>query len=249
MRFTLLLILLNFLIFSSCKVQLSEIKGKQIAVTDSTAIDAEIESFITPYREHIKKDLDSILAYSPKTYSKKDGELNTAIGNLMADIVYSEGNPVFNKKTGNTIDAVVLNHGGIRSIISEGPITARTAYEVMPFENKIVVIGLKGSKITKITDFMKSSKRAHPIAGLNIVLDKDYHVFSATIKGKEIETDKVYYIATSDYLYNSGDNMYFFKPNESVTHIDYKIRNAMIDYFKKVDTINPIIDNRFIRKQ
>ena len=39
--------------------------------------------------------------------------------------------------------------------------------------------------------------------------------------------------------------MRFFKPNDSVYYLDYKIRNAMIDYFKKADTINPKIDNRF----
>jgi len=41
--------------------------------------------------------------------------------------------------------------------------------------------------------------------------------------------------------------MTFFKPNNGVHVLNYKIRNALIDNFSKVDTINPIIDDRFIQ--
>jgi 2',3'-cyclic-nucleotide 2'-phosphodiesterase (5'-nucleotidase family) len=118
----------------------------------------------------------------------------------------------------------------------------------MPFENKIVVVGLKGDKVNTIVSYLVAKKRAHPILGLKILLDQEYNLIEATINGEQIDKNKTYYIATSDYLYNSGDNMSFFKPSESMFDLDYKIRNAMIDYFKKVDTINPIRDNRFVRK-
>jgi len=54
-------------------------------------------------------------------------------------------------------------------------------------------------------------------------------------------------VATNDYLFNGGNDMTFFKPNESLYNLNYKIRNVLIDYFKKVDTINPVIDDRFIQ--
>ncbi|WP_245940259.1 5'-nucleotidase C-terminal domain-containing protein [Seonamhaeicola aphaedonensis] len=228
-------------------MHLIKIEGQQIQITDLLTSNQNIEAFVRPYREHINKDLDSVLAYSPSTYTKDDDELNTALGNLMCSIVFSEGNPIFNKKTGKNIDAVVLNHGGIRAPISAGAITTRTAYQVMPFENKIVVAGIKGNKVIEIVDFLVKSKRAHPFLGLKILLDQEYNLIEASINGESININKTYYIATSDYLYNSGDNMLFFKPNESVVNLDYKIRNAMIDYFKKVDTINPVRDDRFIR--
>ncbi|HMC02386.1 MAG TPA: hypothetical protein VKN14_15205, partial [Flavobacteriaceae bacterium] len=60
-------------------------------------------------------------------------------------------------------------------------------------------------------------------------------------------TTKTYYVATNDYLYSGGDNMTFFKPNDSLYDLNYKIRNALIDYFKKTDTIKPVIDDRFIQ--
>ncbi|TXG39380.1 hypothetical protein FUA22_05770 [Seonamhaeicola maritimus] len=251
MRLTHLFFLLIFLMFSSCKEQkpqLIKIEGQQIQITDSISFNEEIESFIKPFREHIDSDLDSVLAYSPDTYTKDDTELNTAIGNLMVGIMFSEGNPVFRKRTEANIDIVVLNRGGIRAAIPKGSITERTAYKVMPFENKIVVAGLKGDKIYDIVEYLVTRKQAHPILGLKIILDKGYNLIESSINGEQIDKNKTYYVATSDYLYNGGDNMTFFKPNESYENLDYKIRNAMIDYLKKVDTINPKRDDRFIRK-
>ncbi len=230
------------------KLHLNKIEGQRLDINQTVSPNADIEAFIAPYKNRIESDLDSVLAYAVDTYSKNDGELNTAIGNLMADIVRTQGNIVFNKRTGHTIDVVILNHGGIRAEIPKGPVSARTAYNVMPFENEIVVTGLKGEKIDEAIDYLVSRKRANPIAGLKIVVDKNYNLISATINDEKINPNKIYYFATSDYLYNTGDNMTFFQPNEEFYEIDYKIRNAMIDYFKKADTIAPVIDDRFIIK-
>ena len=42
--------------------------------------------------------------------------------------------------------------------------------------------------------------------------------------------------------------MDFFKKSDTLYVLDYKIRNALIDYFTETDTINPVIDDRFIKK-
>lgn len=224
---------------------ISKIEGKQIGIKDSLAINQEFENEIAPYRARLKEDMNTIISYAPKTYSKTDGDLNTAIGNLMADIVFKQGNSIFNKRTNKNIDAVILNHGGIRSIISEGNITTETAFQVMPFENSIVVVALKGQQIDSMMQYLSKAKKAHPVQGITLTLDKDYSISEALIQGKPIIKDKTYYLATNDYLYDGGDSMLFFKPNDTTYYLNYKIRNAMIDYFKKVDTINPKIDNRF----
>ena len=248
MRFTHLFILLNIFVFSSCKhqkMQLSKIEGKQIQITDTLATDPELEVFIKPFRDNIQKDLDSVLAYAVDTYSKTDGEFNTALGNFMADAVYDEANPIFNSRTGKNIDMVLLNYGGIRSILSKGHITKRTAFKLMPFENSIVVVALKSAQINQLIDYLSRAKRAHPISNLKLTLDKDFKVVDAKIKGKPIDLNRTYYVATNDYLYNGGDNMSFFKTNDSLYVLNYKIRNALIDHFIKVDTINPVRDDRF----
>ena len=248
MRITYLFILLNIFVFSGCKDQklhLTKIEGKQIAITDSLGGNSEIEAYIKPFKDRIEKDLDSVLAYSADTYTKKDGEYNTAIGNFMADAVYSESNPIFKSRTGKDIDMVLLNHGGIRSILSKGNVSKRTAFGLMPFENSIVVVALKGEQVDSIMQYLSRGKRAHPVSGIKLILDKNDNILEAKVNGKTIEKDKTYYVATNDYLYSGGDNMTFFKTNDSLYVLDYKIRNALIDKFMKLDTINPVIDNRF----
>ncbi len=250
MNYKYLFFLLSILFLNSCKQEsysLTKIEGKQIPITDTLATDEAIDAFIKPFRESVNKDMNAILSYAPQTYSKNDGDLNTAIGNLMADAVLKESNPIFNKRTGKNIDIVLLNHGGIRSIISKGNITTKTAFEIMPFENSVVVVALKGQQIDSLTYFLSKAKRAHPVSGIKLTLDKDYNITEALVNNKPIEKDKTYYVATNDYLYSGGDRMRFFQINDTLYSLDYKIRNAMIDYFKKVDTIKPVIDDRFIQ--
>ncbi|MEY8848716.1 5'-nucleotidase C-terminal domain-containing protein [Psychroserpens sp. XS_ASV72] len=236
------------LLATACKTNtLYKIEGKQIAISDSLATNQDIENFIKPYRIRINESLDSVISYAKDTYSKADGEYNTAIGNMMADAVFEESNPVFNSRTGKNIDMVLLNHGGIRSIISKGDVTIRTAFNVMPFENSVVVVQMKGNKVLELVDYLVKEQRAHPIKNLQITLDANKELKSATINGKAINQDDTYFVATNDYLYNGGDRMTFFKPNDSLHMLNYKIRNVLIDYFSKKDTIAPQIDNRFIQ--
>lgn len=243
------LFLLLFL--SNCKKNttksLYKITGSQIQITDSIPENEDIKQFISPYKDHIDKDLNTVLSYAQKEYSKNDGNLNSSIGNLMADLVLEQANPIFKKRTGKTIDMVLLNHGGIRAVIPKGSITTKTAYSVMPFENSIVITALKGAVIDSLTTYLRKSKRAHPISGLELVLDRNYTIKKASINNKKIIQDKTYYVATSDYLFNGGDKMAFFKKSDTFYDLNYKIRNAMIDYFKKHDTIKAKIDNRFIQ--
>ena len=166
----------TLLILGSCKKEakhLTELTGKQIAIDSNYTLVDSIKVFITPYHDRVEQVLDSTLAYAPYTISKTDGKLNTTAGNLMADIVMSETNPIFQKRTGNAIDFVLLNHGGIRAIISTGDVTARTAYEVMPFENSVVVVGLKAESLLKMVEYLIKAKRAHPVSGIQLILNKD----------------------------------------------------------------------------
>lgn len=236
--------------FNSCKQApntLKTIEGKELSI-DSTATSVDdIEAFVRPYRERVDVILDSALAYAPYTISKTDGIYNTTAGNLMADLMLSEANAIFRKRTGKNIDFVLMNHGGIRASISKGNVSARTAYEVMPFENDISVVALKGTSVLELVDYLIKSKRAHPVAGIQIILNSNDTVHSISVQGKPLDEEAIYNVATSDYLVSGGDDMVFFKNGLSFTSLNYKIRNAMIDYFSKVDTLSPRVDDRFYK--
>lgn len=228
---------------------LSKISGERLPISENLESKDSIRNYIQPYKEHIEKTLSEPLAYNPKALSKSDGELNTAIGNLMADIVMEMSQPIFKARTGKDIDFVLLNHGGIRSVISKGQVTAGTAYEVMPFENKVVVVELTYEKVQEMLDYLSKRQKADPVSGIEIVLNNDDTIEKVLIQNEPLNKNRTYYVATSDYLADLGDNMRFFSDPVSVTELDYLIRNEMIDYFKKVDTLDPFIDNRFMKLQ
>lgn len=141
----------------------------------------------------------------------------------------------------------MLNHGGIRSVIPKGNVTTRTAYEIMPFENSVIVVGLTGKEIEDLATYFIAEKKPHPLYGITIYTDKT----ASQIKKIEIDTEplilnKTYYIATSDYLANGGDNMLFLKRSTIKYDLDYKLRNLFIDYFKSVDTLPNITTQHII---
>lgn len=245
-------IFITILFFFSCSntpERLTRISGVQLPITDSIVEVDSIELFVAPYRKRVNEVLDSALAYSPRAITKKDGKYNTSAGNLMADIVLSEATPVYNTISGQNIDFVILNHGGIRSIISKGKVSARTAYEVMPFDNSIVVVAIKGKSVRDLISFLIKAEKPHPIAGIQIILNKDGTLRNVNIKGKPFDENKTYRVATSSYLADGGDNMGFFKDGLKIEDLNYYIRNAMIDHFKKVDTLSANVDDRFIITQ
>ncbi|MES2410942.1 MAG: 5'-nucleotidase [Bacteroidota bacterium] len=239
-------LLLTFAAFISCaekKYAVTRIEGREIGITDQNSEVAEIENFIKPYRDRIDADLNTVLANAPETIDKS-GEWQTPMGNFLADITFEKSDKVFQIREKKSIDICLLNHGGIRSIIPKGNVTARTAYEVMPFENSAIVIGLKREQLLELVNYIISEKKPHPLKGLTFTISKDNQPKNILIKGNPLENDKVYYVVTSDYLSNGGDNMLFFKKGVAQYDLNYKLRNIIIDYFKENKTI---IANKDIR--
>ena len=236
-------------LFLSCdhSKKITKSEGENISISEDLKSNQAIEAVIAPYKVNLDKSMNEVLSYAVDTYSKSDGDYNTAIGNLMADAVFELSNPIFKSRTGNEIDIVLLNHGGIRSILPKGNVTTKSAYSLMPFENSVVVVALKGSVLMEMTTYLKAYKKAHPISGLELVLNADNSYQKIRVNGKPIDLAKTYYVATNDYLYNGGDRMYFLKKSDTLYDLNYKIRNVLIDYFTKYDTLNPKKDLRFIK--
>tara|TARA_B100000405_G_scaffold75405_1_gene52195 strand:+ start:722 stop:1477 length:756 start_codon:yes stop_codon:yes gene_type:complete len=249
MRVLYLSILSFFFVLVACKTESNKQKnGYNIEINQQVLSDSSIVKYYQPFKKNLEESLmNTPISYSPETYKKNDGELNSTLSNMFADATYEMSNPVFNKMSGKNIDIVLLNNGGIRSIISKGNISEKTAFELMPFENSIVVLELNGLSIIKMIDYLRKVKLQHPISGLQITLNNDYSVNEVKINGVSIENEKKYYVATTDYLLEGGDKMYFLAETTKTTDINYKMRDILIDYFKKYDTLKLKSDNRFIR--
>jgi 2',3'-cyclic-nucleotide 2'-phosphodiesterase (5'-nucleotidase family) len=230
---------LTILFLGSCshhKYFVSKIESNQYQIVDTINKNSMVEEFIKPYRNQVNAELEKVLTYATETIDK-NGEWQTPIGNLLSDITIQKSNIIFKKRENKEIDFCLLNNGGIRSIIPKGNVSTKVAYEIMPFENTAVVISLKGEFLIDIANYIISNKKPHPISGFTFTISKENQPIDILIQGKPLDINQTYYVVTSDYLANGGDNMDFFKKGITKYDVDYKIRNILIDYFKETDTI------------
>ena len=243
-------VLCLLLVLISCKetkTQLTKITAKTIAIDSLIEPNTEIEAVIAPFQKKLSAEMNQVLTYTPKDLVKKDGEMQSSLGNLMADLCMEQANPIYKEKTNQSIDFAMFNHGGIRASIFEGNVITEHAFNVMPFENELVVAKISGTKMLDLIDYFLEAKRAHPLSK-NIAFTIEENKYDLKINGKPFDKSKSYNVLTSDYLQNGGSNMVFFKNPEKLTVLNYKMRNAIIDYLKKVDTLKTALDNRVIVK-
>jgi len=239
--------LFTILLVFSCKNKpqlLVKIEGKQLPITEKINSSKAIENLIQPYREKVENEMSTILSYTNKELNRYDAELESSLGNLMADLCFEKANPVFNSRTGKNIDFTMFNFGGIRASISKGKITNEHAFNLMPFENELVVVEITSNKLKELITYLINGKRAHPISKhINLAITNEG--YNLKINNVPVDTSKNYYVLTSDYLQHGGDNMNFFKNPVNLYKTDYKLRNAIIDYFKETDTVKVKLDGRF----
>ena len=243
-------VLLFLLAISSCKKsekQLVTITAKNIAIDNTIKASEEIVRVIHPYKEKLVSEMQEVLCYSPKEIVKNDGNMQSSLGNLMADMCFEMANPIFIEKTKATIDFVLFNNGGIRASLPAGKITKEHAFKLMPFDNEFVVVTLSGEKVLELVAYFIKSKKAHPVSkSIQLTIGKNYN--TVKIRGKIFDKNKTYHVLTTDYLQGGGDRMNFFKKPKQQILLNYKMRDAIIDYFRKKDTLHTATDNRIIIK-
>lgn len=237
-----------FLLVAACTPQkkaVTKIKGNYIEINQNIIDNTAIDSFLTPYRNHIEKDLSKVLAYNPYDLDRTEAKWQNKMTNFYADAILEQGNFIFEKRYGKKIDFCMLNYGGIRATIPKGSVTTRTAFDIMPFENSAIVLGLKGSAVYEMAQYILTNKVAHPLSGIEIIVKNDT-IKDIKINQKSIDKNTIYYVVTNDYLAKGGDNMTFFLKAQTSYPLDYKLRNMFINYFTAKDTLTPSTQPRII---
>ena len=242
-----ILFFFSFLLIA-CKnnsYEVSKINAKQLKIGNDIKQDSSIIQLFTPYKKKMTKEITKSLSFSTKILERTDGNLQSTLGNLVADLSYEKANELFKNKTGKTVDFSMSNYGGIRAAIMKGDVTVSNAFELMPFDNTLVVVELNYDKIKALFNYFVAKKRAHPLSK-NIQLTIENDSYNVLINGKPIKKDRTYFVATSNYLQKGGDGMIFFSEPESLFDSNFLIRDAIVDYFESKDTLRANLDDRVI---
>lgn len=223
---------------------LNDIQGNNIKISDSLITNNQLEYLIAPYRNELKR-LEKVIGYSSQSLSVRDGKLESTLGNLIADILIEECNPVFKNLLGKNIDFCLLNYGGIRGTMNKGNITQYDLFTIMPFKNLATVVRLDGNKILELLKYLNKENIAHPVSGINIEFENEK--ITTIIGGEEFDINKSYYVLTSNYLQEGGDKMNFFKDPLELHELNLNIRDILITNIKKRKSLSSKLDNRIIR--
>jgi 2',3'-cyclic-nucleotide 2'-phosphodiesterase (5'-nucleotidase family) len=218
---------------------------KQTLVLDNSApIDSITELTIAPYRNELSKVMDQVLGVSDTPMVK--GNPESLLGNFVADLVLHKAGAFYKPADGIPISICLLNNGGLRTSLPKGPITRGKVYELMPFENTLVVLTLSGQKTLELFSFL-AKVEGMPVSGATLGIKNKTPVVTL-IQGKLVDLNATYKVVTSDYLAAGGDKMEFFNNPINSEPLNYKVRDAIIDYILDCSAagkkLNSTLDNR-----
>ncbi len=217
---------------------------KNIYITDQLQQDKAIDDVIQPYKRELEGKMNTILSYTNVELTKSGD--NSNLGNLLADYTFEGAEDWARKNNIPAIDAAVINIGGIRTTIAKGNILTKQIYEVMPFENEIVIIKINGKDAEGLFDYYLKTQKNNPVSHLTIETENG-RLSQKLINGKTIDANKTYYIATSDYLALGGDQMFFFGKGEMIS-TGIKMRDLFLEKFKQKPEVAVPNDVRLIFK-
>jgi 2',3'-cyclic-nucleotide 2'-phosphodiesterase (5'-nucleotidase family) len=235
-----------FLLIFSCKpaYKASSVQYKDYKV-ENTQTDTSFNVFLSPYSDSVNRSMNMVIATLATDLEKKQPE--STLGNLMADAMKT----MASKYYGMNVDAAFVNYGGIRlPVVKAGVITKGKIFELMPFDNIIIIQKMQGKVLKEFLDHV-ASRGGWPVSGLTMQI-KNSKAENVIINGKPLDLSATYTIANSDYVANGGDKSEMLRVIPQINNGSL-FRDALIEYFssftKAGKQITVTIENRVTNAQ
>jgi 2',3'-cyclic-nucleotide 2'-phosphodiesterase (5'-nucleotidase family) len=244
--FTLLLLILAVAGLScNTTYQSQSLEYKSYRINDAQAKDSAVLSFLQPYSVNVNKTMNDVIGVAAVSMDKKQPECT--LGNFMVDAFLQ----MAAEKYATKVDAAFVNFGGIRlTQLPAGNITNGKIFELMPFDNLLILQRIKGDVFQQVLDLM-AAKGGWPVAGITMQI-KDKKAINVLVGGKPLDMNATYTIANSDFIANGGDNADMLRAVPQITN-GYLMRDAIIDYIGKLKSqgknISATIENRVTNAQ
>jgi 2',3'-cyclic-nucleotide 2'-phosphodiesterase (5'-nucleotidase family) len=202
---------------------LTGVTGRVLPVRPDAGEDAEVEKVLQPYRDLMGDAMSVRVIYAPRRYGTeglRDGD--TPLGNFVADALREAGRA----------DLAIQNVGGIRGAIPAGQVTGGDIYSVLPFDNQVVVVEMKGWQVRRLLDFIArriGDGGFAQVSGVHFTVRRDRASY-IRVGGKPLESDRTYRVATIDFLYDGGDGYTAFAKAGAAEETGLFQRDAAIQF-------------------
>lgn len=217
--------------------------ASRIGVDSAAApVDSSVARFLRPYQQGLGQSMNEVLVRLPEALDKRAPE--SALDDLLADALLDRAS----QRYGKPIDVSHLNYGGIRNGLPAGNITTGNVFEVMPFDNQLVVLTMTGTQLQQFLDHFASHDDALVVGGIRAVIHNKTVRSVTFTNGRPFQPDQTYTVAMSDYVANGGGGANFLKDIAGRDNVNYLIRDALIEYLRQQgktgQPFNPQADGR-----
>lgn len=217
----------------------------KIRITAASPQDQQLETMLKPYADSVNNSMNKVIGVVERELEKKlpEGPLN----NLLADAMLEGAKNAF----GTHVDAAFVNYGGVRApYLPAGPITIGKVFELMPFDNILVLQELSGAVFQQFLNRV-AERGGWPSAGVQFTINNRKAV-DVLIGGKPLDPSAKYKVANSDYIANGGDDCDMLKVLPQLNK-GVLVRDVFLQYFTsltaKGQTINAQLENRIRNAQ
>ncbi len=202
---------------------INTISYKNYPVDRSVKEDSNLIKLLQPFNDSLSRYMNEVIGFCNKALYKKQPEC--ALGNLMADAM-----KVYAAKAFKTnVNAAFINFGSIRSYLPKGEITRRTIYDLMPYDNLIVLQQVNGNTLRQLLDLF-AFKGGCACSGIRMTI-KNKRAADFSVNNAPLNDTSVYTIAVLDYLANGGDGCTMLK-NMAKQNRNILYRTALTEYIQ-----------------
>jgi len=240
-----LTILYMAVVLFSCKTAtLDSSSAQSLIVHDSIGVDSSIIRITEPYKLKLDSAMNRVIGYSETSMEK--GTPESLLGNFLSDVMVEVIQRDFKDSLSGLPVMSLLNNGGIRTSLPKGEVTVSNIFQLMPFDNELVILELRGEVLQKLFDVI-AQKGGMPVGGLQLVLNATAWT-KAEVGGKTFSAEDKYILVTSDYLAMGGDGLDFLSDNIRYIKTGVLVRDIFIHYIEEMTkegkTIAPKTDGR-----
>lgn len=224
--FILSVIPIALLWFTACKTPVVYTQGSSITISETNHYDSSSYRVLSPYVQLLKDSMNTVIGHTETALmnTRRTGNL----GRVIADYTLTEANAYCQQSGQAPCHMAVLNNGGLRNSIGQGPITLGQVFEVSPFENKLVIVQLSGSQTAALLEYI-AAQGGTPVAGIELEFQEAApYLVRAMVQGQAFDSRRSYRIATNDYMALGGDKFTMFLQHESVEETPLMIRDVLL---------------------
>lgn len=171
-------------------------------------------------------ELKKVIAYCPEGMTRRGA--NCELSNLLADRLMIE----VEKATGRKVDVGILNNGGIRVDMPKGDVLLDDIVSMLPFKNNICYVALKGKDLVYLFEGMAKGKM-QAFGGAKVVVN-DRQLESMLVGGKPVDPEKIYGVATIDFLLDGGDRINVARNAKELIITNTIICDAFLPYLQEL---------------